>query len=116
MQPDKSIFFLNQDEPNKSCLLALREITLQHNPAITETVKYGMPCFYFEKKALWYLWTDKKTREPYILFVQGNQLYHQALEQGSRSKMKIFRIDTAQDIPIRLIQSLLAKSIQLLSK
>jgi hypothetical protein len=116
MPPDKNSFFLNQIEPNKSCLLALREIILQHNTAIAETVKYGMPCFCFGKKALWYLWTHKKTYEPYILFVNGNELHHHELEQGNRSKMKILRIDATQDIPIDLIRSLLAESIRLLSK
>jgi hypothetical protein len=65
-------FYLNQEEPNKSCLLALRTIILDQDKQITETRKYGMPCFCYKGKMFCYLWTDKKTDEPYILMVEGN--------------------------------------------
>ncbi|MFT7591627.1 MAG: hypothetical protein ACI9UJ_001551, partial [bacterium] len=69
-------FYLSKPEPNKSCLLALRDIILQANLGLSETVKYGMPCFCLGKKAVCYLWIDKATHWPYILFVDGNQLSH----------------------------------------
>ncbi|KAA1242987.1 DUF1801 domain-containing protein [Aquimarina sp. RZ0] len=67
-------YYLNMEEPNKSCLLALRSIILKQDPEISETKKWGMPCFCFKKKMFCYLWTDKKTQDPYILFVEGNYL------------------------------------------
>jgi hypothetical protein len=54
-------FYLKKEEPNKSCLLALRSIILDQDNNITETQKWGMPCFCYKKKMLCYLWTDKKT-------------------------------------------------------
>ena len=57
-------YYLKKEEPNKSCLLALRNIILKQDINITETQKWGMPCFCYKKKMFCYLWTDKKTDEP----------------------------------------------------
>ena len=100
-------YFLSKSEPNKGCLLALRSIILSQNAEITDTVKYGMPCFCYKKKTFCYLWTDKKTHEPYILMVEGNRLHHPELEQGDRAKMKIFRANPNLDLPIGTILEIL---------
>ncbi|EAZ80889.1 DUF1801 domain-containing protein [Algoriphagus machipongonensis] len=104
-------FFFRQPEPNQSCFLALRNLILAHDPAITETVKYSMPCFCYLKKALCYLWLDKKSQEPYILFVDGKALQHPMLESGDRAKMKILRIDPEKDLPKELISEILLEAI-----
>ncbi|WP_240491734.1 DUF1801 domain-containing protein, partial [Flavivirga aquatica] len=69
-------FYLDKDEPNKSCLLTLRNIIINQDKNITETKKYGMPCFCYKTKTFCYLWIDKKTDEPYILFVEGQYIDH----------------------------------------
>lgn len=106
-------FYLTKEEPNKSCLLALRSIILEQDTNVTETQKYGMPCFCFKKKMFCYLWTDKKTDEPYILMVEGKHLNHPKLEEGSRSRMKIFRINPNRDLPVSIIKSLLNDALNL---
>ena len=106
-------YYLNKEEPNKSCLLALRSIILEQDTAVTETLKWGMPCFCYKKKMFCYLWTDKKTDEPYILMVEGKHLIHPRLETGERSRMKIFRIDPEKDLPVRTINSMLQKALDL---
>jgi len=106
-------YYLDKEEPNKSCLLALHDIILSQDIHITETMKWGMPCFCYKKKAFCYLWTDKKTDEPYILFVEGRYLDHPELEAGSRSRMKIFRVSPKQDLPIKTIECLLQKALNL---
>ena len=106
-------FYLNKDEPNKSCLLALRDIILSFNENISETVKYGMPCFCYKNKMFCYLWTDKKTLEPYILMVEGNLIEHPLLEQGSRARMKILRVNPNEDIEIELIHEILDLGLDL---
>lgn len=106
-------YYLNKQEPNKSCLLALRSIILGQDVHVTETLKYSMPCFCYKKKMFCYLWTDKKTDEPYILFVEGKYLNHPGLEQGKRSRMKIFRINPNKDIPIITIKFLLKNALNL---
>ncbi|UXX79105.1 DUF1801 domain-containing protein [Reichenbachiella carrageenanivorans] len=110
MHPSLSSFFLDGNEPIKSCLLALREILLQFDSKISETKKYGMPCYQYQGKAFCYLWTDKKSGHPYILVVEGRQIDHPALEQGTRARMKILPIDPQADIPIHTIQEVLSLS------
>lgn len=106
-------FYLNKEEPNKSCLLALRSIILEQDPNITETQKYGMPCFCYKKKMFCYLWTDKKTNEPYILMVEGKHLNHPELEEGNRSRMKIFKVNPNKDLAVETIECILKNALDL---
>lgn len=106
-------YYQSKEEPNKSCLLALRSIILKQDTDITETEKYGMPCFCYKKKMFCYLWTDKKTNEPYMLMVEGNYLDHPKLEQGNRSRMKILRLDPNKDLPIKTITAILRTALDL---
>lgn len=106
-------FYLRKEEPAKSCLLALRDIILNYDPNISETRKYGMPCFCYKKKMFCYLWTDKKTDEPYMLMVEGKHLNHPKLEIGKRSRMKIFRLDPNNDLPIATIKLILKQALDL---
>lgn len=110
---DPSTFYESQPEPQQGCFLALRNILLRKDERIHETVKYGMPCFCLEKKALFYLWKDKKTQEPYILFTEGGRMNHPALEQGDRARMKILRVDPTDDIPIKLLDDLVSEALAL---
>lgn len=107
-------FYLNQKEPNKSCLLTLRQIILDQDENITETRKYGMPCFCYYKKMFCYLWTDKKTNHPYILMVEGNQIEHPDLEQGSRKRMKILPVNPSKDIPVGIVVEVLELGLKLI--
>ncbi len=103
MLRDFDNFFTQQEEPVKGCLLALRKIIKDYNEHITEAWKYRMPCFCYKGKQFCYLWTDKDTGNPYILVVDGNKIEHPALEQGSRSRMKIFPINPNKYIPVETI-------------
>lgn len=106
-------YYLNKAEPARTCLLALRGIILDQDKNITETLKWKMPCFCYKKKMICFLWTDKKTEEPYILLVEGNYLDHPELEIGERSRMKIFRLDPNKDLPINTIEKILQKALEL---
>lgn len=106
-------FYLNKKEPNRSCLLALRNIILNQDREIAETQKWGMPCFCYRKKMFCYLWIDKKTDEPYLLLVEGNFLDHPELEKGNRSRMKVLRINSKIDLPILTIDSILQQALNL---
>lgn len=113
MVQENDNYYLNKEEPNKSCLLALRHIILKQDLNVNETRKYGMPCFCYKNKMFCYLWTDKKTDEPYILMVEGKHLNHQGLEQGKRSRMKIFRIKPNIDLPLQAIEQLINDALNL---
>jgi hypothetical protein len=106
-------YYLNKQEPNKSCLLALRSIILRQDTNVTETQKWGMPCFCYKKRMFCYLWTDKKTDDPYLLMVEGKYLHHPHLEEGNRSRMKIFRVYPYHDLPVKTIESILQKALDL---
>ncbi len=109
-------YYLKIEEPNKSCLLALRSIILNQNKNIIETQKWGMPCFCYKKKIFCYLWVNKKTNKPYILMVEGKYLDHPKLEVGERSKMKIFSVNPNEDLPIKTISSILKAGLDLYIK
>ncbi|MDP1818152.1 MAG: DUF1801 domain-containing protein [Leadbetterella sp.] len=106
-------YYLEKEEPNKGCLLALRSIILNQDPNISETQKWRMPCFCYKKKMFCYLWTDKKTEEPYLLIVEGKYLDDPELEEGKRSRMKIFRVNPKKDLPIKRIEDILQKALDL---
>lgn len=96
--------FIQNDEPVRSCLFAMHQIALQYSDDMGEDLKYGMPLITCKGKPFCYLWTDKKTKYPYYLMVQGNKINHPALEQGDRKRMKILPINPNNDIPIETIK------------
>lgn len=96
-------FFLEQDEPNKSCFLALRKTILCFDKQITEHWKYKLPFYYFKGKPFCYLWKDKKTNQPYIGIVKGHHINNPMLIQGNRKKMKVLMIDPNADLPVEEI-------------
>lgn len=113
MNQELQDFYQKKTEPNKSCLLALRDLILAQDEHITETMKYGMPCFCYQKKMFCYLWTEKKTDEPYLLMVEGKHLHSPFLETGKRSRMKIFRVDPLKDFSIKTIEEILRQALDL---
>jgi len=100
-------YFIEKEEPIRSCLVALRHTILHLNPDITEMWKYKMP-FYFYKtengsqKRFCYLWVNNK-KEPYIGVVDAKHIIHPDLIAEKRSRMKIILIDPNQDLPVEKI-------------
>ncbi len=113
MKEDIDNYILGQKEPQKSTLLALRSIITGFDNNISETIKYGMPCFLYKRNIFCYLWTDNKTGEPYILMAEGNYLNNPMLEKGNRSRMKILRINPDKDIPVDIIGTVLKEGTDL---
>lgn len=113
MAQELHTYYLNKEEPNKSCLLALRSTILNQDKNITETMKWGMPCFCYKKKMFCYLWIDKKTDHPYLLMVEGKYLDHPKLEQGNRARMKVYRVDPNKNLPLKTIVTILQKALDL---
>lgn len=101
------------EEPQLGCLLAMRQIILKMSDDITETTKYGMPCFCYRDKHFCYLWADKKTKQPYILMVDGNRIDHPMLKQGDRKRMKILKVNPEEDLPVEGILEILAAALKL---
>lgn len=106
-------FYLKQEEPFRSCLLALKDIILSQDAEITNVLKYGMPFFYYKQKMFCYLWIHKKYKQPYLGIVEGARLDHPKLIVEKRSRMKIMLFDPNEDLPIEAIEVLLKKVINL---
>lgn len=108
-------WYLQQEEPGKSCLQFLRTLILQMDVNITESWKYGMPFFCYKGKMFCYLWVHKKLHQPYIGIVEGKHINHPDLIQEKRARMKIFLLDPSKDIPMKKIKEIL-KELLLLYK
>ena len=113
MEQDFDSFYLNKEAPIGECLLALRSLILRQDEQITETRKYGMPCFCYRKKMFCYLWVDKNSDEPYIMMVEGKFLEHPGLEADGRVRMKIFRVHPHEDLPVAAITQVLQDALDL---
>jgi len=106
-------YFLQKEEPIKSCLQFLRMHILKQNEAITEAWKYGMPFYCYHGKMFCYLWVHKTLHKPYLGLVDGHRIDHPDLLQEKRARMKIFLIDPTKDIPMKKLNALLKLAIDL---
>ncbi|MGB0403974.1 MAG: DUF1801 domain-containing protein [Salibacteraceae bacterium] len=114
MEGVNTSFYTKWEGPVNSCLQTLQYLILSFNSEIKETTKYGMVCFTVQNKPKFYLGIDlKKNNEPYVLFVNGNKIDSHLLEQGSRKKMKIYRVDPIKDINKTELYNLLQIAIEL---
>ncbi len=113
MLRDIDLYYQSKEEPNRSCLIALRDYILSFDEGIAHEWKYRMPMFTFKKKMLCYIRADQKTDKPYIGIVKGNEIEHPLLIKGSRKKMKILEISPDQDLPVNTIKEILEKAILL---
>lgn len=106
-------FYLNQAESVKETFLALKEIILKQDKDITHVLKYGMPFFCYKGKMFCYLWIHKKLKQPYIGIVEGKHFEEPFLIQEKRSRMKIMMLNSNEDLPLKQIESIIQKAINL---
>lgn len=103
---DTDNFYLQKEEPVKSCLLAMRAYILAYDTSITEAWKYKMPFYCYKGKMFCYLWINKKTGQPYLGIVEGRKTVHPLLIQEKRSRMKILLLDPNKDLPVKTIHTI----------
>jgi len=106
-------YYYKQTEPNQSCLLALRAFILQLDTQITESLKWGTPCFSYRNRMFCFLALTKAPQAPYLLVVEGHRIDHPLLEIGSRKRMKTLSIDASKDLPFAVIQTILEEALHL---
>jgi Domain of unknown function (DU1801) len=106
-------FYLQQEEPIRGTLLALKEIILLKDKQITNEWKYGMPFFCYKGKMFCYIWVHKKYKQPYIGIVEGKYFDQPFLIQEKRSRMKIMLVDPTKDLPVKTINSILMQALNL---
>ncbi len=100
-------FYYRQTDAIREVLLAMREIILSRDPAITEHWKYNMPFFYFRGKMFCYLRIDRRDGRPYLSMADGKYIDHPLLEQESRKRMRILRLNPESDLPVDAINWIL---------
>ena len=100
-------------EPDRSCLLYLRQHILQHSPHITEAWKFNTPFYYYKGRWLCFISYHKITRVTYISMVNGGKINHPKLVSEGRKKMKIFYVDTQKDVDVKSLDSILTLSLKL---
>lgn len=106
-------YYLQKDEPVKSCLTFLRTHILNFDSGIVEAWKYGMPFFCYNGKMICYLWMHKKYGQPYLGIVEGASMKHPDLITEKRARMKIFLMDSGEDIPITKLNAILKEMMTL---
>ena len=106
-------YFLQKEEPVKSCLQYLRNYILGLDTHITEAWKYGMPFYCYSGKMFCYLWTHKKYLQPYIGIVEGKKINHPDLIKEKRARMKILLLDPHKKIPVKKLASIMKDVIAL---
>ncbi len=104
-------YYFDLEEPRRGCLLAIREVIKAFHPEIIEVWKYGSPFFSYHGKLVCYFWKDKKTKQPYIGFLRGYLIDDDALIAGNRTMVKILPVDPELDIPVKVIERILKKSL-----
>ena len=109
-------YYLQKEEPIKSCLTFLRQHILEFDPDITEALKYGMPFFCYKGKMICYLWVHKRFGQPYLGIVEGASMKHPDLIIEKRARMKIFLIDANKDIPVKKLNAILKEMMALYKK
>jgi len=106
-------YFLQKEEPIKSCLQFLRKHILKLDAHITEAWKYGMPFFCYKGKMFCYLWVHKKHGLPYIGIVEGKKINHPDLIIEKRARMKILLLDPGKNLPMKKINAIMKEVIAL---
>jgi hypothetical protein len=106
-------FYEQLEEPMKGCLLALRSIILKQDSNVIAEWKYKVPFFCYKGKMFCYLWIHKKMNQPYIGIVEGKYFDEPFLVQEKRSRIKIMLFDPAKDIPVKSVESILQKALNL---
>lgn len=106
-------YFNSLEEPYRGCLLFLRGFILDFSDKIEERRKNNTPFYYYNKKWLCFISYHPQTKDIYISFVNGNKMDHPKLVSEGRKKMKILRIDAAQDIDTKSLSEILQIAITL---
>ncbi|MDA0972861.1 MAG: DUF1801 domain-containing protein [Bacteroidetes bacterium] len=105
-------FYLSAEEPLQSALLALRTILLGYNEHMCQSLKWGVPTFFYKGTMACYLWKNVKKNElPYIGFNHGPLLSHPQLEKEGRKLIKVLRYRPDDDLPVKAIKEVLQQMI-----
>ena len=107
-------YYLSKPEPYQSCLLALRDIILNANPAICHERKFQIPFFTYKDRKLGYLWLNGK--KLMVGFCLDKRLQEVTPGVKPRDIYESMRIDPNLDIPIDVIITRFAHYVDIIDK
>jgi hypothetical protein len=110
-EPD--LFYLQLEAPYKKLLILLRQRILDFDKDITEAWKFNMPFFFYKGNRFCYFRLDKKKGMYYIGFNDGKWVGHPGLIFEERTRVKIFLLDPATDLPLKTIDSIISAAISI---
>lgn len=105
------LYYHSLPEPQQSTLLYLRSVITNFHPEITEHFSYSTAFFKYRKKNLCYFSVRKKDLQAYIGFVNGKLLKHRALAVEGRTQIKVYYLDSYQDLDLAVILELLSAAV-----
>lgn len=105
-------YFETLAEPERSCLLFLRQFILDYSATITEKRKFNTPFYYVNGKWMCFISYNPKIKEIYISFVDGFRMQHPQLVSEGRKKMKIFRVDAKEDVDVKSLNQILNLAVK----
>lgn len=94
-------YYFKQPEPFQSCLLALKEIILAHDPQITHGRMFQIPFFFYRDKKLAFLWINRK--KLLLGFVEDMKIQKAVAGTRRKNKYETMEIDPEMDIPVKTI-------------
>lgn len=107
-------YYYRQTDEIRETLIAMRDLILARDPAISQHWKYNMPFFYFRGKMFCYLRIDRRSGQPYLSMFDGKFIDHPLLEQENRKRMKILRLHPESDLPVKAITGILDCGLEIL--
>jgi hypothetical protein len=114
MNPTLESYYLSKPEPYQSCLLALKDIVLQVNPAICQVRLFQIPFFTYKDKKLGYLWLDRKKLKMGFCLDKSLQAVTPGIKPKDQYESMI--IDPDEDIPIDIVLQKLDYYIKLIDE
>ena len=117
MESPLESFYLSEEEPLQSALLAMRALVKSHHPEISEALKWGLPTFYYKNHFFAYLYKDPHGKKlPYLGFNKGRDLDHPLLETGGRKLIKVLSFHPEHDLPAKGLRKIMDMAIALHEK
>lgn len=106
--------FFSSTEPQRSCLLFLRDFILGYSNNVSEKWSNNTPFYYLKKKSLCFISYDPKTKIIYISFTKGFLITHKALVSEGRKKARIIYVDPEKDIDLKTLKQVFDMACSLL--
>lgn len=104
-------YFLQQPEPQQSCMIYLRSWLQEQG--LEEIYKFNTAFYQYNGKMFCYMSVRSKDKQLYLGFVKGHKMKHPSLQQEGRKQIKVIYLNPENDLPIKTLHEIvkLAKKL-----